>query len=43
MTERLDPYEIYADDEWEPTSEPIAITRTAQEADQVIDQYHRAA
>ncbi|HJP72853.1 MAG TPA: hypothetical protein VJ914_01210 [Pseudonocardiaceae bacterium] len=43
MTERLDPYEIYADDEWQPTADTIAIITAAQESDQVIDQYQQAA
>lgn len=43
MTERLDPYEIYAEDEWQPTADTIAIVTAAQESDQVNDQYQQAA
>jgi hypothetical protein len=43
MTQRLDPYEIFADDEWEPTADPIATIPAVEESDQVIDQYDQAA
>lgn len=43
MTQRLDPYEIFADDEWQPAPEPIVPMPTAQESDQTMDQYHQAA